>query len=206
MEILNLIIAFALGLIPFVIKLIIDLRTQRESLKEVYRVKFYERQLTIFNDIFVLITSVNRGSYWSTLSYKFDGTERDRHFAKLHQTLAQNVMELGELVEKNELYIPTRILEALNNFYENSILLLNPAVTTETAEFRGATTLRNRKELNDFFQKNNNLSNAIIHSFRALVGVDNISNEINKKINNGNKKVAYIQKQYKFELEPYKKT
>jgi hypothetical protein len=197
MEIFKVIIAFLLGLIPFIIKLILDFRSEKEKQIERYRIIFFEKQLEVFSEITITITDLNNMLFQSTFGYGYEPGSNVEGFKPSVKVISEKIGLFKDLIKKYELFIPTELLFRLHEYRENAIFLMTPDITMESSNLRDKPTFTNQKELNDFFQENNKLFNRIILTFRAIVGVDIISKKIMSNLNSNKEEYSFVEQQYK---------
>ncbi len=195
MDYYKLLISFFLGLIPFVVKIIVDFKFKKEELKNNYRVKLYDKQFLLFSDLNVLLINLNDCHFHSALSYDTE------HAESAHESSSKYYVAYTNFIKENELFIPAHLLTLLNKYHKNSTFLLSPKLTIEEALPPGNPVFRNRTELYLFFQSNTLLYNETVGLLRILIGTDTISNEIFQNIKNPKDKYSYITKSYKFSLD-----
>jgi hypothetical protein len=175
--------------IPLVLKLYLDHKGKKDSLKQ----KLFDKQIEASIRIYRHLTDLHWSQYRQVSVWKGAASE-DEWFQNFERELIKGSFDtlhrFTETVVSEEFLLPARIVGALDEYKINAYKILGAAVRSEL------TAIRSWQELTSLWEKQQELFNALVNAMRMRLGIDVLSDELTKFIEVKGKQL-FIQTQLK---------
>ena len=190
-EIIQILIAFFIGLIPFLIKIYLDRRNYRNNQSDKYGSFIFEKQFDVYIELFNRIRELQK-NVTDTVLLNHNGKEEEKWIKEKgldsRGDYFRNHLETEKYIENNSLLIPNPLMKLLHNYMDYSYALQD----TEMSEYHKEKKLpgpgpyirsfviKSPKELQEFADKSLQDYFEIMLYLKTLVGTEYLSRRTQK--------------------------
>ena len=189
-EIIKIIIAFFIGLIPFFIKIYLDRRNYRNNQVDKYGSFIFEKQFDVYIELFNLIRKLQK-NITDTILLNNAGKEEEKWFKEKgldsRSDYFKNHVEVEKYIEINSILIPNPLIELIHNYLDYSYALQDTEMSKyykgknmpESAPCR-SFVIKNPKELQEFADRCLQDYLEIMLYLKTLMGTEYLSRRTQK--------------------------